>query len=32
MMDFCAGALRKTPLGQSVDVTADLRLRSIGQR
>jgi AcrR family transcriptional regulator len=32
MMDFCAGALRKPPLGHPVDVTADLRLRSVGQR
>ena len=32
MMDFCAGALREPPLGQSVDVPADPRLRSVGQR
>ena len=32
MMDFCAGALRKPPLRQLVDVPADPRLSAVDQR
>jgi AcrR family transcriptional regulator len=31
MMDFCAGALRHTPCGQSIDLAADLRPKAVAQ-
>jgi AcrR family transcriptional regulator len=32
MMDFCAGALRYAPWGQSIDLAADLRPAAVAQR
>jgi hypothetical protein len=32
MMDFCAGALRHVPWGQSIDLAADLRAKAVTQR
>ncbi|WP_245476092.1 hypothetical protein [Bradyrhizobium sp. Leo170] len=32
MMDFCAGALRDVPWGQSIDLAADLRPKAVTQR
>jgi AcrR family transcriptional regulator len=31
MMDFCAGALRHVPCGQSIDLAADLRAKAVTQ-
>ncbi|SDN14519.1 TetR/AcrR family transcriptional regulator [Afipia sp. GAS231] len=31
MMDFCAGALRHAPCGQSIDLAADLRPKAVAQ-
>ena len=31
MMDFCAGALRHVPWGQSIDLAADLRPKAVAQ-
>ena len=31
MMDFCAGALRQVPWGQSIDLAADLRPKAVAQ-
>lgn len=31
MMDFCAGALRHVPWGQSIDLAADLRSKAVAQ-
>ena len=32
MMDFCAGALRHVPRGQSIDLAPDLRPKAVAQR
>jgi AcrR family transcriptional regulator len=32
MMDFCAGALRHVPWGQSIDLAVDLRPKAVAQR